>query len=407
VPLDWFKTLGEFNGSSAGNTPEESILQGACELVERHVCALIDREQPLLPSIDPASLEDAVLKELYAKFAAQGIQVWLKDFSLGMPVPTVGALAYDPATFPGLSEIVFTAGTATSPTKAAIRALTEVAQLAGDFATGAVYEASGLSKFSDLRETVWVTAGPSTPLSALPGIESGDIRTELKALLQGLGKRGYALYSVDIAHPSLGLPAHYSFVPGFHFRERDPHASLGLFVGRLLAEQSPEDEARAGLAVLSEIYGQAHFVPFFKGLLGLRLGDCQWASQQFEKAEPLQPDQEKQALSAFYSAYALTRIEDWAGAVPPLDRAVALCPEYKEYFNLRGVARFKQGLYELAARDFGQALQLDRGSAMDLANLGLCHKFMGDREPARTFLQEALALDPSLDFVRTHLAELH
>ena len=46
LPLDWFKKLGEFNGSSAGNTEEESILQGSCELVERHVCCLIDRTQP-------------------------------------------------------------------------------------------------------------------------------------------------------------------------------------------------------------------------------------------------------------------------------------------------------------------------------------------------------------------------
>ena len=33
VPLDLFKQLGEFNGSSAGNTDVESLLQGACELV--------------------------------------------------------------------------------------------------------------------------------------------------------------------------------------------------------------------------------------------------------------------------------------------------------------------------------------------------------------------------------------
>ena len=43
VPLDWFKKLNEFNGSSAGNCLEESILQGVCELVERHVSALADR----------------------------------------------------------------------------------------------------------------------------------------------------------------------------------------------------------------------------------------------------------------------------------------------------------------------------------------------------------------------------
>jgi Uncharacterized conserved protein len=36
LPLDWFKLLGEFNGTSAGNSAEESLLQGLSELVERH-----------------------------------------------------------------------------------------------------------------------------------------------------------------------------------------------------------------------------------------------------------------------------------------------------------------------------------------------------------------------------------
>lgn len=115
APLDWFKKLNEFNGSSAGNTLEESMLQGGCELVERHVCAVIDRTRQETPSIDPASFTDPVLIELHEKFTRSGLRVWLKDFSLGLPVPTVAALAMDPATFPEKSEIVFTAGTALCP----------------------------------------------------------------------------------------------------------------------------------------------------------------------------------------------------------------------------------------------------------------------------------------------------
>ncbi|MDE6735787.1 MAG: YcaO-like family protein, partial [Desulfovibrio sp.] len=127
LPLDWFRMLGEFNGSSAGNSVEESLLQGLSELVERHVCCIADRERRTLPTIDPASCEDPTLRGLLDAFAREGIRLVLKDLSLGMPLPTVGALAWDPATFPERSEIVFTAGTASSPAKAAIRAVTEVA----------------------------------------------------------------------------------------------------------------------------------------------------------------------------------------------------------------------------------------------------------------------------------------
>lgn len=131
VPLDWFKKLNEFNGSSAGNTFEESISQGGCELVERHVCALIDRARQVTPTIDPKSSDDPVLNRLVDCFEQNGITLILKDFSMGYPVPTVAAIAWDSKTFPALSEIVFTAGTSSSPVKAAVRAITEVAQLAG------------------------------------------------------------------------------------------------------------------------------------------------------------------------------------------------------------------------------------------------------------------------------------
>ncbi len=159
VPLDWFKKLNEFNGSSAGNTFEESISQGGCELVERHVCAVIDRSRQVVPTIDPKSSDDPVLARLVECFESNGVTLILKDFTLGYPVPTVAAVAWDSKSFPALSEIVFTAGTAASPVKAAVRAITEVAQLAGDFETSRVYEASGLPKFTELDQVKWLEEG--------------------------------------------------------------------------------------------------------------------------------------------------------------------------------------------------------------------------------------------------------
>ena len=78
----------------------------------------------------------------------------------------------------------------------------------------------------------------------------------------------------------------------------------------------------------------------------------------------------------------------------------------KEYGNLLGVAHFKTGNYAKAAEAFRAVLRVDKGSAMDLANLGLCEKFMGHAEQAREYLSAALELDASLDFARKHLAEL-
>jgi len=37
IPFNWFFTINEFNGPSAGNCVEEALSQGICEIVERHV----------------------------------------------------------------------------------------------------------------------------------------------------------------------------------------------------------------------------------------------------------------------------------------------------------------------------------------------------------------------------------
>ena len=281
-----------------------------------------------------------------------------------------------------------------------------MAQLAGDFETGAVYEASGLSKFADWSEAAWLEKGPMVPLDSLPNIEREDMLDELKLLAEGLDNQGYQLLAVETSQPELGLSAAYTFVPGFGFRERDLHASLGLFTGRKLAEDVDPVLAQAGLGVLEDIYPSAHFTPFFQGLLALRMGDPLAALEHFARAEPLQPDADSKGLAAFYQAHALQYLEDWEAMLPHLDRAVTACPEVKEYFNLRGVAKFKLQRYTIAAEDFARALDLDRGSAMDLANLGICHKFMGRHESAKDYLSSALELDPSLEFARNHLEEL-
>ena len=406
IPLDWFKILNEFNGSSAGNSLEESILQGGCELVERHVCAEIERTRPVLPSIDPETFQDPTLQRLHRCFVQNAINLLIKDFSLNTGLPTVGVLAHDPSTFPDSSEIVFTAGTATTPEKAAIRALTEVAQLAGDFETGSRYEPSGLGKFEDLRECEWLRAGPLVPVHSLPEIGHPDLRRELETLDHRCRGRGFSLYSVDTTHPELGIPANYNLVPGFCFRERTPSASLGLFTGRILAEQASFPEASSGFELLDRIYSGNHFTPFFRGLLELRLDRPENALSLFAQAETLQPTSDEQALVAFYQGYTLGQMHHWAAARPHLDRAVRLSPHAHAYHNLRGVASFKLKDYARAALDFQRALDIDKGSAVDLANLGLCHKHLGEKLKAIELLHAGLELDPGLDFARKELADL-
>ena len=85
-------------------------------------------------------------------------------------------------------------------------------------------------------------------------------------------------------------------------------------------------------------------------------------------------------------------------------------PEYRVYEDIEEAIRRIEEIGRLRGTlrfDIdGAVLKVDKGSVMDLANLGLCEKFLGQREAAMEHLAAALEVDPSLDFARTHLEEL-
>lgn len=413
APLDWFRKLGEFNGSSAGNTDVESILQGSSELIERHVSCIADREHPAMPTIDHKSCTDPALARLIGCFEKHNIKLILKDMSLGQPLPTVAALAYDPESFPMRSEIVFTAGTAASPTKAAIRAITEVAQLAGDFCTGACYEASGLPKYMEHAEYDWLLEGPVVSIDSLPSVEADDIYEELMSFCRTLKEQsGLNLYSIATTHPQLGIPAHYSIIPGLSFRERDENSSVGLFLGRIICEHFQPDEAQSKLDELEKIQPGSHYLAFFRALATMNKGDLAEAAKLFAAAEPVQPGDDAKALCAFYAGYSLSQLEEleleaWKQALPFFQRAAQMAPGMKEYWNRLGVCLFKLNRYEEAAAAFSEIIcNLDKGSAMDLANLGLCFARIGQKEKAFEHLSAALEIDPSIEYARNALESL-
>ncbi|HDZ23829.1 MAG TPA: hypothetical protein ENH70_04740 [Desulfobacteraceae bacterium] len=152
IPFNWFYTINEFNGPSAGNCVEEAVSQGVCEVVERHVSSRVSRERLGVPGIDLKTVKDDLVQEMLRKYEKAGVKAFASDFSLDTGIPSVGVLAYDPATYPEKSEIVWTAGTTPNPEKALSRALTEVAQLDGDFNSSAYYLESVLTKLKSLDD---------------------------------------------------------------------------------------------------------------------------------------------------------------------------------------------------------------------------------------------------------------
>jgi len=407
IPFNWFFAINEFNGPSAGNCVEEAILQGICELVERHVSSIVSRNRLKTPALDLRSVSDPLVVEMIKKYQNVGVKLYASDFSLDTGIPSVGVLAYDPSTFPEKSEIVWTAGTTPNPQKALNRALTEVAQLAGDFNTCSNYVASGLPKFKNLAEADFVTnPETSVAVSHLPDISNENIRVEAENCISSLSRIGMEVILVDVTHPKLEIPAFYTIIPGAHFRERAVGTSVGMFSAKLIAESGDPRWALKELRMMDDLLPGKYYVKFFLGLSHLNLNEPMKALNYFEQALMLGPKEEDIPSIYSYIGLSLKNMEKYKEALAALEKAESYDSERTDIFNLMGFCYFKLKEHKMAIQCFRKVLVLNPGSAIDYANIASNYRDMGERDKAIRYYRFALELDPSIDFARDNLLRL-
>ena len=407
LPLSWFYAINEYNGPAAGNCQEEAILQSLCEVVERHISALVTLEKRPTPAIDPESISDPVAQDLLAKFAQAGIEVFLKDFTCDMGIPSVAALCYDPETFPHSSEIVYAAGTATSPAMALIRALTEVAQLAGEFQSHTNYLVSALPKFATLGEAAYVTqAAGSVALDSLPDVSASDFRDELSACLAALDQRGFTVYCLDVSHPVLQVPSVYTIMPGAHFAQRTTGTDVIFHAAKAASQLDDPLQALAILEQMLEVAGESYYLAFFKALALMALEMPAEALESLDLALSLNPPASDEASIHTHRGAALKDLGRYDEAKQALNQAASFEEPHTEVFNLLGFCHYMLKEHEEAIEAFGRAIELDPGQAINYANIGSNLRELGQIEQACRMYEHALELDPSIEFARDNLEKL-
>ncbi len=409
VPFSWVWPINKYNGSAAGNSIEEAAVQAISEVVERHCCSLISYDKLETPTIKLDTITDPQLKALIDRFLSLGIKLVLKDFSLGLGIPTIGAIAWDPSTFPQRSEIVYTAGTSTSPTRAAVRAITEIAQLAGDFDTEGKYLESGLPKFKTLDEASYVLSTPENiDIDQLPDCSSDNFKQEVLNLSSALSKAGLPTYLVDVTHPGLKIPAVYAIIPGNHFRERTRNISLPFHLARLAATGgylSPEDSIETLVRIERQFPGRFD-TAFYLGHAFEEIGEFDTALKYFEKALKRQPHQDEIASIYCHIGNCYMQIGNIDQAIFALEKAKGLNSELKEIHNLLGYCHYRLGQYLDAIECFENAISIDPSSAIDYANIGSNLRKLGMIEAAKQWYQMALELDPGIEWAKEHLEEI-
>jgi ribosomal protein S12 methylthiotransferase accessory factor len=407
VPFNWFFAINEFNGPSAGNCREEAILQGICEIVERHVSSIVSRNRLVVNGLNLDSATDPAVLDMLGKYRRAGIRLFASDFTLDTGIPSVGIMGYDPSTFPERSEIVWTAGTTPDPQKALSRALTEVAQLAGDFNSSSNYVASGLPKPKDLSDAQFImNPRKVADIQTLPDLSNQNIRVEVESCVKALARIGMEVFLVDVTHPGLGIPAYYTILPGAHFRERAAGTSVGLFTAKLISESEDPRWAADMLEKMDKALPGQYYTKFFLGVTFLTLDAPDKALAFFEEAMALSPKAEDIPSIFFYMGQCLKEVERYKEAIAALEKAAASDPERPEVYNLMGFCFFKLGEHKRAIDCFKNVLQLNPGSGIDYANIASNYREMGDVEKAIRYYRFALELDPTIDFARENLKKL-
>jgi len=407
VPFDWFFAINAFNGTSAGNCAEEALCQGICEIVERHVSARVCRENIQVSGIDPASAAEPVVADLLKKFKQNGISLYLSDFTLDMGIPTIGVLAHDPATHPEKSEIVWTAGTTPNPEKALSRALSETAQLGGDFNTGSNYVASGLPKPATLAEVGFITLPEKyVSLSDLPDVSDNNMKVEIENCISALEKKNMPVITIPTAHPQLSVPAFYTLIPGAHFRERAEATSVAMFCGKLITEKYPPQTAVHRLEWIDNKLPGKYFIKFYMGTCCLELDQPKTALSHFRAALDLEPD--PQDIPSIYSYMGLCHknLGGYQKALEVLHQGIQWDADRTDIYNLMGFCYFKLGEHQKAIGSFEQVIRLNPNSAIDYANIATNYRELGDTEAAISYYQIALSIDPEIGFARENLEKL-
>jgi ribosomal protein S12 methylthiotransferase accessory factor len=407
IPFDWFFTINEFNGPSAGNCVEEALSQGICEIVERHVSSIISRKKLPVPGLLTDGITDPLVSDMLKKYKKAGISLFISDFTLDMEIPSVGVIAYDPSTFPHKSEIVWTAGTTPDPLKSLSRALTETAQLAGDFNTGSNYVASGLPKLTDIEQASFIkNSDKHHSISDMPDLSNNNIKLEVENLVSALRRKNMEVLVINTMHQDLQIPSFYTIVPGAHFRERSMGTSVGMFSAKLIAERHPPDQALIRLHHVEKFLPDKYYIRFYMGNCLLAMNQPQKALSYFHGAMELDPAPEDIPSIYSYMGVCLKELQEYREALKLLDKGIAVDPERTDIYNLMGFCHFKLKEHEEAIKCFKNILKLNPSSAIDYANIASNYRDMGKYEKAVRYYKIALELDPTIEFARQNLKNL-
>lgn len=218
------------NGSAAGSSLEDAVLQGFLELVERDAVALWWYNRSVLPGVDIQAFGDRWALELLDAYRGLRREVWALDLTSDLGIPVFAALSR--RTDKPAQDIMFGFGAHFDPHIALRRALTEMNQLmpavvgagtAGGYAVDDPEPVRWWQRATVANQPYLCPdphkrpAGPAT----YPCSRTTDLRDDLATAEELVRSRGLDLLVLDQTRPDVGIPVVKVLIPGLrHFWAR-------------------------------------------------------------------------------------------------------------------------------------------------------------------------------------------
>lgn len=214
-------------GLASGNVIEEAIFHGLAEIIERDAWALVEAARHTGPLIQ--DVKDDLARGLMDKFAAAGVDVYLRDITSDIGVATCAAAA-DDLLLRDPTLLTTGMGTHTSAKVAVLRALTEVAQSRLTQIHGAREDTT----LADFRKRIgyertkklnshWFSGSEKRSFADVPSFESDDFLLDIRHMLAKLKEAGLdRAVVVNLTRPEIGIPVVRVIVPGLEMSAVDP-----------------------------------------------------------------------------------------------------------------------------------------------------------------------------------------
>ncbi len=222
----------ESNGTAAGSSLEDAMLQGLMELVERDSVAIWWYNRLRLPEVDLESMDEPYIGQMRDAYAARNRNIWVLDVTSDLGIPSFVAFSRRIDDHP-TEDIIFAPAAHLDPRIAILRALTELNQMVPGVvppegaSTGYAYddpEAVEWWQTATIANQPWVLPSDALPprrVDDYPYVAHDDLLEDITYVQRILEAKGLEVLALDQTRPDIGLPVVKMIVPGLrHFWAR-------------------------------------------------------------------------------------------------------------------------------------------------------------------------------------------